>query len=401
MKNNIKFLAMILQVFLIAAGCQDKELGNPPASTVANFTYTVSNEGYAPCEVLFTNISLNAAGYSWDFGNGQSSAEENPVAQYDTPGLYTVTLTCATINDVYYNENVKSQVINIKDPLAGLSQVLYYTSRNADGGGGHMVILTDEAPLVQDFDFAELSRPYGIAADTGNRKVFITDYSLGYIYSFSAEGKDPVKILDVTVPGQEIVDYPEAIFCWDNKMYWGRPGGIYRSNPDGTSPEEFIPMSTTSAPEYPIDMQYDFSTGKIYFVNDRYDYTGGLFSVNFDGTGITNIIPDIDGTAIELDTVSDKIYFCAYEVAGSAVTENGVYICNTDGTDLVKIGDFGSKATWGMAIDYTRSKLFWGYKITNSEPDGKIIRANLDGSGQEDWLTGVSPHAMQIVWIKL
>ncbi len=33
-----------------------------------------------------------------------------------------------------------------------------------------------------------------------------------------------------------------------------------------------------------------------------------------------------------------------------------------------------------MAIDYTRSKLFWGYKITNSEPDGKIIRANLDGS---------------------
>ncbi len=150
-----------------------------------------------------------------------------------------------------------------------------------------MVILADEAPLVQDFDFVELSRPYGIAADTLNKKVFITDYSLGYIYSFQPKAKIRSGFWMLTVPGQEIVDSPEAIFCWDNKLYWGRPGGIYRSNPDGTSPEEFIPMSTTSAPEYPIDMQYDFSTGKIYFVNDRYDYSGGLFSVNFDGTGIT------------------------------------------------------------------------------------------------------------------
>ncbi len=396
-------ISLLFSIFAILsiAGCDKNELGNPPASTIADFSYTVSNQGYAPCEVAFTNHSLNANGYFWNFGNGQTSVEENPVVQFEIPGLYTVTLTCTAVNDVYYNKTVKSQVINIKDPLAGLSQVLYYTTRNNEGGGGHMVILTDEAPLVQDFDFVELSRPYGIAADTINRKVFITDYSLGYIYSFSAEGKDPVKILDITVPGQELVDYPEGIFCWENKIYWGRPGGIYRSNADGTSPEEFIPMTTTSAPEYPIDMQYDFNSEKIYFVNDRYDYSGGLFSVNLDGTGLTTILPDIDGTAIEVDTISNKIYFCAYEVAGSAVTENGVYMCNTDGTDLVKIGDFGLKATWGMAIDYTRSKLFWGYKISNSEPDGKIIRANLDGSAQEDWLNGICPHAMQIVWIKL
>jgi hypothetical protein len=54
-----------------------------------------------------------------------------------------------------------------------------------------------------------------------------------------------------------------------------------------------------------------------------------------------------------------------------------------------------------MTIDHKRNKLFWGYKISNSNPDGKIIRSNLDGSGQEDWLTGVSPHAIQVVWIKL
>jgi hypothetical protein len=72
-----------------------------------------------------------------------------------------------------------------------------------------------------------------------------------------------------------------------------------------------------------------------------------------------------------------------------------------DGTQLSKIGEYGAKATWGIAVDYKREKLFWSYKMTNSAPDGKIIRANLDGSAPEDWITGVSPHAMAIAWIKL
>jgi hypothetical protein len=74
---------------------------------------------------------------------------------------------------------------------------------------------------------------------------------------------------------------------------------------------------------------------------------------------------------------------------------------NIDGTQLSKIGEYGAKATWGIAVDYKREKLFWSYKMTNSAPDGKIIRANLDGSAPEDWITGVSPHAMAIAWIKL
>jgi PKD repeat protein len=399
-KINITFQIALIGL-IIATGCDKNELGNPPASTLADFIYIVSNEGYSPCEVSFTNLSLNAAGYSWDFGNGQTSTQKDPVTSYDIPDLYTVTLTCIPVNDVYYNKAVKKLVINIKDPLAGLTQVLYFTTRSPQGGGGHMVILTDDAPLVQDFDAVDLSRPYGIAADTSNQKIYITDYSLGVIYCFSADGKSPLKILDANVTGQEIVDSPEGVFAMNNIVYWGRPGGIFKANSDGSDAAVFIPMSTTVAPEYPIDMQYDFNTGKIYFVNDRYDYSGGLFSVNFDGTSLTTILPNIDGTAIEVDTISGKIYLAAYAVNGSPITENGMYMCNPDGTGLFKFGDFGSKATWGIAIDYTRSKVLWGYKITNAEPDGKIIRANLDGSNQEDWLTGVSPHAMQIVWIKL
>lgn len=244
----------------------------------------------------------------------------------------------------------------------------------------------DEAPIIQDFEQVDFSRPYGITVDSASRKVFVSDFNLKVIYSFDADGKNPKKILDASVPGQEIVGAPEALMVLEDKLYWGRPGGIYRCNVDGTNPEVFL-LTEGGRPEYPIDMQYNPEDQRIYFVNDRTDYSGGYWSVKRDGTGLTEHIPDIDGTAIEVNPNTAKVYFAIYGDSSTSVAEDGIYVSNLDGSSLVKIGDYGSKATWGVAIDHTQEKLFWGYKISNSAPDGKIIRSNLDGSGVEDWLT--------------
>ncbi|MBM3436584.1 MAG: hypothetical protein FJY07_10260 [Bacteroidetes bacterium] len=159
--------------------------------------------------------------------------------------------------------------------------------------------------------------------------------------------------------------------------------------------------SGSAAPEYPIDMQLDTTTGKIFFVNDKTYYSGGLYSVNLDGSGVTMIIPDIDGTAIEVDSEHAKLYLAIYDDPNTTEDEDGIWWCNMDGSGLNKIGEYGLKATWGIAVDHERQKLFWSFKNSNSNPDGKIVRANLDGSGAEDWITDVSPHAMEVVWIKL
>ncbi len=402
MKNKILNLLIMIPFLFGISACEKYELGNPPASTQADFTYTLSNNGNAPCEMTITNKSLNAKGYLWDFGNGITSTEENPVVQFETPGIFSVKLTCTSENDVHYNTLTKTLAVNVKDPLAGQSQVLYFTTRTPSGGGVHFVVLNDEAPIVQDFvmDGVVLSRPYGIFADSGSKKVFVSDYSEGTIYSFNADGTNPQKILDVAVAGQEIVDSPEALMVIGDKLYWGRPGGIYRCNLDGTEAEVFI-NTDGMRPEYPIDMQYDAVSQKIYLVNDKTDFTGGYWSVNLDGSGLTEHVVDIDGTAIEVDFNAGKVYMAIYGSTPSPVEENGMYMCNLDGSSLVKFGDFGTKATWGVAIDHKREKLFWSYKISNSAPDGKIVRSNLDGSGLEDWVTEVSPHAMHITWIKL
>ncbi|NCC72512.1 MAG: PKD domain-containing protein [Sphingobacteriia bacterium] len=401
MKKNSIFTMLLMLGLFITNSCEKYELGNPLPSTVADFTETISNNSYAPCDVTFTNKSLNATSYHWDFGNGQTSNEENPTIHYETPGLYNVTLTCTAENDVHYNQLKKSKVINIKDITAGFTQVLYFTTRTTGYAGIYFVVLNDEAPLVQEFEPHDyMNRTYGIAVDSVNSKVYITDWSMECIYRYDADGKNPVRILDASVPGQEMVGDPQGIFIHDNKIYWGRTGGIYRANLDGTEPEEFIATGTVPI-EYPLDMNFNRATGKIYLCNDKDAYSGGVFEVNIDGTGFTEVVPDVDVTAMDADFSNETLFLAGYASEGTLIEDYGIYSCKLDGSNLVKIGEYGLKATWGVTIDPKRDKLYWAFKNSNSSPDGKIVRSNFDGTGMEDVVNDTNPVAMSIGWVKL
>jgi PKD repeat protein len=69
--------------------------------------------------VTFNNITQDANMYSWDFGDGNSSTETNPVHTYTDDGDYEVSLT-ATNDCGSASFNLTIEVQNL--PLAGLSQ---------------------------------------------------------------------------------------------------------------------------------------------------------------------------------------------------------------------------------------------------------------------------------------
>ena len=59
-----------------------------------NASFTVpTGLGCAPTLASFTNTSVDAVAYLWDFGDGNTSTEENPSHRYLFPGLYDVRLT--------------------------------------------------------------------------------------------------------------------------------------------------------------------------------------------------------------------------------------------------------------------------------------------------------------------
>ena len=63
------------------------------AGPMAGFSATPTT-GTAPLAVNFTDLSTGSiADWAWNFGDGQTSTEQNPSHIYDTPGTYTVSLT--------------------------------------------------------------------------------------------------------------------------------------------------------------------------------------------------------------------------------------------------------------------------------------------------------------------
>ncbi len=54
--------------------------------------------GNAPLTVQFNNTSKYATNWNWDFGDGGTSTEQNPVYTYSQAGNYTVTLKAINEN---------------------------------------------------------------------------------------------------------------------------------------------------------------------------------------------------------------------------------------------------------------------------------------------------------------
>ncbi|NQT78602.1 MAG: PKD domain-containing protein [Bacteroidetes bacterium] len=94
------------------------------ANPVASFQFVVSATNFL--EVSFTNYSQNATSYSWNFGDGESSTEKDPVHVYANAGSYTVALTAS--NAAGTNANY-SQAITITDPNSALALLAGETSK--------------------------------------------------------------------------------------------------------------------------------------------------------------------------------------------------------------------------------------------------------------------------------
>lgn len=379
-------LHIIVIFFLLGAfSCEDYEMGKPEASTQADYTYEVSNDYYAPCTVTFTNKSINANAYQWDFGNGQSSSDENPSVSFQEPGIYKITLTVSGPNDdLYYNTLKKTVTLVVKDPTV-YSKTLYFTERSSMMAKYIVLDTTLSEPVVQEFGHAVLSKPYGVTVDTIREKVYVSDFSLGNLYRYDLDG-DNVETLAEGIDGG-----PWGMVVIEDKIYWGGEFGIFRADLDGSNQEVHVDMST-GIPEMPEGLVYDPIDEKFYFANDKYNdvYAGGIWSCNFDGSEMTLVVPNVYSQAIDIDVKNRRIYY-------ADKSQKAVYRCDLDGSNTGLMGSFsGDYGVYGIAVDPDGGKLYWGLINTRSEPDGIIMRSNLDGSEREDWVTGVNPYALAI-----
>ncbi|MFO8009510.1 MAG: PKD domain-containing protein [Dehalococcoidia bacterium] len=72
--------------------------------------------GYNPVEVEFKDLSMwNITSWAWDFGDGNTSSEQNPVHTYTSAGVYDVTLAVIGQSDTAVTKT-RNAYINVLEP---------------------------------------------------------------------------------------------------------------------------------------------------------------------------------------------------------------------------------------------------------------------------------------------
>ncbi len=121
--STLMLLAAGLFSTLFLASCKEDD-DDPVKNPIASFQYAISQTNFL--EVTFTNYSQNATSYDWNFGDGKTSTEANPVHVYDDPGNYTVVLTAKNSANASANYSL---TIEIKDPNSALTLLAGETSK--------------------------------------------------------------------------------------------------------------------------------------------------------------------------------------------------------------------------------------------------------------------------------
>lgn len=89
--------SIYLTISLVIAGCMSLQLSSckkdDDEGPTASFTHTA--EGLI---VSFVFTGSDADSYAWDFGDGETSTDKNPIHTYTAGGTYTVTLTVENDN---------------------------------------------------------------------------------------------------------------------------------------------------------------------------------------------------------------------------------------------------------------------------------------------------------------
>ena len=126
----------------------DLVVGRP----LPNFT-AFPTSGVAPLSVQFTDTSTPGGGpitaWSWSFGDGNGSTDQNPVHIYQSPGVYTVTLVVT--NQFATRSVIRTDFITVED-IAGIRWIGGVTGEwsNPDNWEGGQVPGENDTALVEE-----------------------------------------------------------------------------------------------------------------------------------------------------------------------------------------------------------------------------------------------------------
>ena len=295
----------------------------------------------------FTDQSIGADSWSWNFGDGNTSSSQNPVHTYASVGTFTVTLT--VVNFSTGCDYTKTSVVTIADEQAMFTATLVQLCKNSSTSFTATSIQTNSAIVNYEWDFDDGT---GLFSGSNVSHVFANagQYDIKLIVTDVNGCKDtlirpnyitvngPTAGFNPAVPGSclnaavtfndlSVTDGTHAITNW----YWNYGDGI---------------SDTLTSPPF----QHLYSGSGVYnvslIVQDSYGCK--------DSIGLNNalIISTPVADYISIDTVScpgkpvifqnlstgpSLTYAWTFGDGGTSTLANPVHVYNTDGNYTVNL----------------------------------------------------------------
>ncbi|MBW8687925.1 PKD domain-containing protein [Chitinophaga sp. B61] len=138
-----------------------------------------------PATVKLSNLSQNATSWSWDFGNGQTSTQQNPSATYNSLGNYTIRLTATNASGC--TSNIERYVRVVK-PEVQIS-ASHYTGCVEITPTFEASVTTDDPIATYEWDFGDGS-PKSTAATPSHKytKDGVYPVTLNYVTTNGCKG---------------------------------------------------------------------------------------------------------------------------------------------------------------------------------------------------------------------
>src|SRR6476620_2256321 len=195
----------------------------------------------APFTVQFTDKSPIASAWSWDFGDGSTSTEQNPNHTYTNPGFYDVSLTI-TLAGGCSNVITKSQYIKIKPIITSIS--------NAPAGGCAPFTFSP-IPNIQSID-SIVSYSWDLGEPGA---VYNTQFPT---HTYNSTGTYSITLTVTTQSGcVKTITLPKGVITGT------KPTADFTFTPDNTcasTPIQFTDNSLTS-PGADVEWNWDFGDG--------------------------------------------------------------------------------------------------------------------------------------------
>ncbi|MBT5859148.1 MAG: PKD domain-containing protein, partial [Flavobacteriales bacterium] len=311
------------------------------SQVVSDFTTINLNTGCGSLVVEFEDLSTgNPDTWLWDFGNGNSSSQQNPIAVYSSPGLYTVKLTVsdASTQDVHIQTDfvkvyaqptvsldqnstlfcVPEEVL-FTDETQSANNIVAWMWDFGDGGSSNL-----QNPIYEYQNNGVFTVSLSVVDDKGCESLVIFD---NLIDAKKVPVSDFVSDIDFSCNSTELVTFTNnSEFAYS--YFWNFGDGTTSSNTNPTH-------------------NYNSGVFDVYLVSDNSVCTDTLFLNNLieiggvmttDFTSNVNTICESDSVSFSDETLnSADTWFWDFGDGNTSSLQNPIHQYNSGGNYTVKL----------------------------------------------------------------